>query len=414
MAATKPVSAAGCTRAAGFRERRRARIARIGATPELTRRRNHGGIQGVNPLSFRAVAMACLAGVVLVNGPAARALDRTNDVFKVFQFPADQIPRIDGETNDWNLVPENYVIGSDQLVDDYGKRQWQEAATPKIRLKAGWVKGLNRLYFLYEADDDYWDFAAPDLHNDTLEVVVDGDLSGGPLIEKFSPARPVLGQWETYFTLQGTHAQNYHIFTPAAGKDWCMVWGPAQWLKALPYANAAQRYHFQPGQPGHYVLEFWITPFDYAGAEGPQRAVESVLKEDKIIGLSFALIDYDDANSGDTNNGFWNLSRHHTMYGQADQLCAFKLMPLEPALRPALAAEWSFQVVDMERRLVAFKDLSAGDIKTWHWDFGDGETSAEQNPIHRYAKPDHYVVVLKVTGPAGESRRAKVWDVAVK
>ena len=45
------------------------------------------------------------------------------------------------------------------------------------------MKGLSRLYFLYEADDDYWDFSEPGLHNDTFEVVVDGDLSGGPLIE---------------------------------------------------------------------------------------------------------------------------------------------------------------------------------------------------------------------------------------
>ena len=63
----------------------------------------------------------------------------------------------------------------------------------------------------------------------------------------FYPARDILGTWETYFTLQGAHAQNYHIFTPAEGKDWCMVWGPAQWLKELPYANAACSYHFRPG-----------------------------------------------------------------------------------------------------------------------------------------------------------------------
>jgi PKD repeat protein len=63
---------------------------------------------------------------------------------------------------------------------------------------------------------------------------------------------------------------------------------------------------------------------------------------------------------------------------------------------------------------VAFKDLSAGNIQAWHWDFGDGETSTEQNPLHTYQKPDHYVVVLDVAGPAGKSRRSKVWDVAVK
>src|SRR5208282_5328389 len=108
--------------------------------------------------------------------------------------------------------------------------------------------------------------------------------------------------WELYFDFQNEHAQNYHIFTPAEGKDWCMVWGPQNWLKALPYANAAYGYNFRPGQSGKLTLEFWITPFDYAGAEGPQRAVESNLTENKIIGLCWAVIDYDDARSGTTNN----------------------------------------------------------------------------------------------------------------
>jgi hypothetical protein len=362
---------------------------------------------------FRALVLAFAGGCVFLNSPQARALDQTNIVFKIFQFPADKIPRIDGDTNDWDIVPESYVITTDQFVDDSGKKQPSDPAAPKVRIKVGWVKGLNRLYFLYEADDNYWDFAQPDLHNDTFELVVDGDLSGGPLIAQFMPARDVLGQWETYFTLQGAQAQNYHIFTPSEGKDWCMAWGPAQWLKELPYANSAQKYDFRPGQPGHYVLEFWITPFDYAGGEGPQRAVESVLRENKIIGMSFALIDYDDVNTKG-NNGFWNLSRHHTMYGQADQLCEFKLMPLEPQFIKPIEAQWSFQVVDMDRRLVAFKDLSVGEIKTWQWDFGDGETSTEQNPIHAYKKPGNFVVVLNIEGPAGKSRRAKVWAVTVK
>jgi hypothetical protein len=368
----------------------------------------------VNPFVFRPAWLLFLCAGVLLPVVPALALDRTNEVFKVFQFPAHQIPRIDGDTNDWNIVPESYVIGSDQLVDDNGKHQLADASTPKVCVKIGWVNGLNRLYFLYEADDDYWDFSRPDLHNDIFELVVDGDLSGGPLIERFSPAKAVLGEWETYFTLQGAHAQNYHIFTPAEDKDWCMVWGPEQWIKKLPYANAAQKYDFRPGQPGHYVLEFWITPFDYAGAEGPPRAVESALKENKINGMSFALIDYDEVNSGGTNNGFWNLSHHHTMYGQADYLCEFKLMPLEPQFQKPIDANWSWRLLNENSRAVAFKDLSVGKITGWRWDFGDGETSTEQNPVHAYKNPGHYVVVLDVAGPAGKSRRAKVWDVAVK
>lgn len=362
---------------------------------------------------FSAIVLLGLA-FLLFGISSARALDRTNTVFKIFQFPADKIPTIDGNTNDWNIVPDDYAITMDQFVDDTGKHTNIDPANLNVRIKVGWVKGMNRLYFLYEADDDYWDFADPGLHNDTLELVVDGDLSGGPFIDRFLPAKDIIGTWETYMTLHGTQAQNYHIFTPAEGKDWCMFWGPAQWAKALPYANAATSYHFRPGQSGHLVEEFWITPFDYAGPEGPQRAVESVLTENKIIGMSFAVIDYDAVHSMDTNNGFWNLSRHHTMYGQADQLCEFKLMPLEPQFQKPIEAQWSFQIVDMDRRLVAFKDQSIGKIDSWHWDFGDGKTSTKQNPEHTYRAPGHYVVVLDITGPAGKSRRSKVWDVTLK
>jgi len=74
---------------------------------------------------------------------------------------------------------------------------------------------------------------------------------------------------DAFFSFHGVHAQNYHIFTPAEGKDWCMVWGAAQWIKELPYANSACAYNFKPGESGRLVLEFWITPFDYAGYEGP-------------------------------------------------------------------------------------------------------------------------------------------------
>lgn len=48
----------------------------------------------------------------------------------------------------------------------------------------------------------------------------------------------------------------------------------------------------------------------------------------------------------------------------------------------------------------AFKDMSAanGDVlKTWLWDFGDGQTSTLQNPSHQYASAGNYTVHLTVT-----------------
>src|SRR4030043_2274197 len=97
---------------------------------------------------------------------SVHGIERQDTIFPVFQFPADKIPRIDGNTDDWSIVPETYVIGTDQLRDDSGKHDSTDRSTLDVRVKVGWVKGLNCLYFLYEAYDDYWDFSLPGLHND--------------------------------------------------------------------------------------------------------------------------------------------------------------------------------------------------------------------------------------------------------
>jgi hypothetical protein len=369
---------------------------------------------------------AVLAAALAASGPAL-ALDRHDVTFKVFQFPKDQIPRIDGDPVDWSMVPESYVVGTDRLTDNDGHHPGPDPRTLDVRVKVGWVKDQNRLYFLYEAYDDYWDFSLPGLHNDIFEVVVDGDASGGPLIDSahadiFTPELvgvrravpdPRIPREEAHWANHGTQAQNYHIFTPAVDKDWTMAWAAATWTKEFPWANAATRHQLTPGKPGRLTLEFYITPFDYAGAEGPQRAVESVLFENKIIGLGWIVLDWDDV-AAKAMNGFWTLSSQRPTFANATDLPAFRLMPLEPRFHKPVQAAWSYKVVDMDRRLVAFKDESLGEATAWKWDFGDGATSTERNPIHAFTRAGSFVTILDVEGPAGKSRLSKVWDVQLK
>ncbi len=341
------------------------------------------------------------------------ALEKPDTVYKIFQFPRNMVPRINGTDDDWAIVPDDYWIGMDQMVNDNNKAAKPDPKRFDARVKVGWVKGDNKLYFLYQATKSYWDFGLPSLHNDTFEIVVDADRSGGPFIAEQHPDVNVLGKWPLMLSFQNTHAQNYHTFTPAQDKDWCMVWGPQQWLKELPYANCAYGYNFKPGESGKLTMTFFITPFNFASADGPADSVPSKLTENQIIGLCWAFIDYGDATLAKAKN-FWNLSPQHTMYGNASQLCQFKLMPLEDKFRKPIEANWSFKVVDMDRRLVAFKDESDGKPTIWHWDFGDNTSSTEQNPIHTYKDPGAYIVVLDIEGPAGKSRRTKVWDVVLR
>lgn len=358
-------------------------------------------------MKFKLFTTACLTCFITYNLSA-----QEDKGYKVYQFPANMIPKIDGKTDDWDSFPKELIVGTDQLWDDSGKYPKVDPKNLDVKVKVAWVKGLNRLYFLYEAYDNYWDFTHPGLHNDIFEIVVDGDLSGGPLIDEQHPNQK-LDRWETYFAYHGVHAQNYHIFTPAVGKDWALAWGSQPWIKNLPYSNIAYSYNFKPGESGKLTAEFWITPFDYAGAEGPLRAVESVLFDNKKIGLTWAIIDYDDVND-ETVKGFWNLSKHHKMYGNSSLGTIFTLQPLEEKYRKPFEAKWSFIVTDMAKREVTFKDQSRGKINKWHWDFGDGTFSNEQNPVHRYKNPGKYLVVLNIEGPDGKARWANQWDVAVK
>lgn len=355
-----------------------------------------------------------VAGIALAGGALAQTphIQVTEPGFKVFQFPKNQIPRIDGSFTDWDIVPDSYVVPIEEMWDDSRKHQGIDKSTLDIKVKVGWVDGLNRLYFYYEAYDNYWDFNTLGLRNDTYEIVVDADLSGGPHVDEFRLNEEALTRFESFFVHQNVHAQNYHIMTPPTeGKSRTMVWGPQQWLKQLPYANYAYDYHFEHGDEGVLRFEFYITPFDYASPDGgPAASTESKLYEGKKIGLCWAVIDYD---GGPDKDGFWNLSKHHEMFGNASMQRLFTLMPLEAQYRKPIEAHWEHTCIKDTRKVV-FEDKSYGNITSWHWDFGDGTTSTEQNPIHTYRKDGvHYTVTLTVAGPEGQSQCCKVWEVFV-
>jgi PKD repeat protein len=56
---------------------------------------------------------------------------------------------------------------------------------------------------------------------------------------------------------------------------------------------------------------------------------------------------------------------------------------------------------------VNFFDLTEGTIDSWLWDFGDGNTSDDQNPVHIYTEMDIYTVSLTATGPGGTETLVK-------
>ena len=59
---------------------------------------------------------------------------------------------------------------------------------------------------------------------------------------------------------------------------------------------------------------------------------------------------------------------------------------------------------------VEFSDQSIAEdasITSWHWDFGDGMTSSEQNPVHRFENTGRHTVSLTVTSAQGSNTEIK-------
>lgn len=88
-------------------------------------------------------------------------------------------------------------------------------------------------------------------------------------------------------------------------------------------------------------------------------------------------------------------------YGIIDALGA-----VEAALDLGLNAAFSVEADDLTITLADESTTPSGRITQWAWDFGDGNTSSAQNPIHTYSTAGAYTIELVVTNSLGETASA--------
>lgn len=62
---------------------------------------------------------------------------------------------------------------------------------------------------------------------------------------------------------------------------------------------------------------------------------------------------------------------------------------------------------------VQFLDSSTNSPTAWAWSFGDGGTSADQNPVHTYATAGSYAVTLTATNTGGSDTVSKAGEIVV-
>lgn len=90
---------------------------------------------------------------------------------------------------------------------------------------------------------------------------------------------------------------------------------------------------------------------------------------------------------------------------------------LSAYFEPEIGRKIRFNKTERIFTQVTFRDCSSsklGKLVSWRWDFGDGVTSTEQNPVHEYTQNGEYKVSLEVRDNLGYSaqvtRTVKVMD----
>ncbi len=86
--------------------------------------------------------------------------------------------------------------------------------------------------------------------------------------------------------------------------------------------------------------------------------------------------------------------------------CESDLIPLSVGVVDSTAANFTF---DDNGLIIDFTDNSVN-ATSWSWDFGDGTTSTEQNPIHEYDGLEIYTVSLTVSNGSCESTFTEIID----
>lgn len=126
-----------------------------------------------------------------------------------------------------------------------------------------------------------------------------------------------------------------------------------------------------------------------------------------------------DAFNGEIATGDWTLHVEDTVAADTGTLNNWSVTFTGLGDVAPAAPEAGFDVVT-DFLTASFTDTSSdvnNDISSWSWDFGDGNSSTEQNPVHSYDAGGNYEVSLTVTDSEGmsdtQSKTVTVSDVAI-
>ena len=253
------------------------------------------------------------------------------EVYRAFQFSDSQVPSIDGDLSDWDIVGDSYTILTGQFYDLINPEvEAGDSEDFSVRLMVGWNKASNRIYVAAQVRDDIHQVDRPVgsaavriFQDDAMELFIDADHSGGQYAN-FTDLSP-----KEQLRRNGAEANHFVLAGPPPDEDVFVNFSAAAWyaLQDGPFTQAVVEYTGAMGAVGVTNYEVMLVPFDRVDMNAAFQSVEHDLREEEIIGFNVEFNDFD-ANS-DLFDAKWSLSGQLNSFRFSERFADLILMPME-------------------------------------------------------------------------------------
>lgn len=308
----------------------------------ITHSTNTGGCS----MSKKIAVLAAVMGLV---SSSAFAHIPEGVIYGAFQWPTDKLPVLDGDISEWDILPAEVWIDSDNpdlIVGEGDVGRERDRSNLFFRFAMGWNDELDRIYYVYDRFDDVWDRDAnPDGlgccgQDDSIEVGLDADHSGGPFHTAAAGNSGDLTPEEAKLFNGGQTQTSHYRWPPiVSGVDpngWSWFWmSDSSWHGDEPYQCCADSFKLDGvhGAEATLQAEWYTIGWDDFNWQGPDLSTQHNFVELEIIGAGLQVVDNDLAPETPFNpwSAKWSLGGQSDIFGNASSFSDFVLLPLDEA-----------------------------------------------------------------------------------
>jgi len=265
----------------------------------------------------------------------------------VWQWPSTHLPVMDGDTSEWDILPDNVWIDPFSEIDGVLLMQavaGEEGREPdsadlNFRFAVGWNDELDRIYLTFDRFDDVWDRDDVDTGtdvgggDDSFEVHIDADHGG----EKMHFSGSDFEDDDERVRNNGRFVHASHYRFPKLS-NWNWMWdSSATWHDVEPYSCCPDSYTLDGahGTEATIKAEWWTVAWDDLDHQSPENSIQHDFQQGETIGMGIGVIDNDlgTEEGANSKSAAWRFGERCAALDGAC-LSDFRLLPVDEARLP--------------------------------------------------------------------------------